>query len=134
MPTLHLSKTFYFLLAWLFFLLGLLGAMLPVLPTTPFMLLALWSFSRSSRRFHDWLYGHRLFGPPLRQWQRHRVIPLPAKWLATLTMSASLLYLFLYSSAPVILKWAALAFMAYGAFFIWTKPSRAKMADTPEKH
>ena len=125
MPKLHLSKTFYFLLAWVFFLLGVIGAMLPVLPTTPFMLLALWSFSRSSQRFHDWLYSHRLFGPPLQQWQRHRIIPLTAKWVASLTMLSSLVYLFLYSDAPQFPKWLALMVMAYGAVFIWSKPSRA---------
>ena len=129
MPRLHLSKTFYFLLAWVFFLLGVIGAMLPVLPTTPFMLLALWAFSRSSRRFHDWLYAHRLFGPPLQQWQRYRVIPRTAKWIASFTMLSSLAYLFLYAEAPLILKWLALAVMAYGAVFIWTKPSVAPVSD-----
>lgn len=124
MSAIRFSKTFYFFLAWIFFLLGLLGAVLPVLPTTPFMLLALWAFSRSSRRFHDWLYSHRLFGPPLQQWQQNRVIPLSAKLIASFTMAASLGYLFVFSSAPMPLKWLALALMAYGAWFIWTKPSR----------
>ena len=128
----RLSRTFYFLLAWVFFLLGLLGAVLPVLPTTPFMLLALWAFSRSSQRFHDWLYGHRLFGPPLQQWQRHRVIPLSAKLFASVTMAASLAYLFVFSHAPTPLKWLALALMGYGAWFIWTKPSRAETGSAEE--
>jgi hypothetical protein len=38
------------------------------------MLVALWAFARSSRRFHDWLYSHRVFGPPLRRWHEERVI------------------------------------------------------------
>jgi uncharacterized membrane protein YbaN (DUF454 family) len=127
----HLSRTFYFLLAWVFFLLGVLGVLLPVLPTTPFMLLALWAFSRSSQRFHDWLYNHRLFGPALQQWSQYRVIPLSAKLLASVTMAASLAYLFAFSFAPMALKWLALALMAYGAWFIWTKPSRA---DAVKRH
>jgi len=57
--------------------LGLLGTVLPVLPTTPFMILALWCFARSSKRFHDWLYHHRVFGPPLRQWEAMSCRALP---------------------------------------------------------
>lgn len=130
---LTLTRPLYFSLAWLCFLLGALGVVLPVLPTTPFMLLALWFFSKSSRRFHHWLYSHRFFGPPLRQWDRHRVIPLSAKWIASLTMLASLSYLFLYSKAPVYLHWTALIVMLYGTWFIWTKPSRAPAeAEQPE--
>ena len=64
-----------FVLGCLFFVTGFVGVFVPVLPTTPLMLLALWCFARSSNRFHDWLYTHRVFGPPLQQYRRHRVIP-----------------------------------------------------------
>jgi len=105
--------------------LGLLGTVLPVLPTTPFMILALWCFARSSKRFHDWLYHHRVFGPPLRQWDQHRVIPPAAKIVAVTAIAASMVYVVLFSAAP----WYAIAAMgvviAYGAWFVLTKPSRA---------
>lgn len=104
--------------------LGLLGTVLPVLPTTPFMILALWCFARSSQRFHDWLYHHRLFGPPLRQWDQHRVIPLVAKAASVTAMAASMAYVVLFSTAPWYLIAAMAVVIAYGAWFILTKPSR----------
>ena len=90
----------YFLLGWCFFGLGAVGTVVPGLPTTPFMLLALWGFARSSQRFHDWLYTHRLFGPPLQQWQKHGVISPRVKWLSVTTMTLSLAYLVFFTPTP----------------------------------
>jgi len=74
--------------------LGVLGIFLPLLPTTPFMLLAAACFARSSRRFHDWLLANRTFGPLIREWELHRSIPrrtkLTAIALMALTLAASI--------------------------------------------
>lgn len=110
-------------LGWGFVALGVVGVVLPVLPTTPFMLIALWCFARSSKRFHDWLYHHRLFGPPLRKWDRYGVIPVSAKVFACTAMSASLIYIVFFRDLPVYLVALTAAVMAYGAWFILTKPS-----------
>jgi len=75
---------------WLCVMLGGIGVVVPGLPTTVFLIIAAWAFARSSRRFHDWLYGHRVFGPPLQNWRRHRIIPVRAKVLAVSMMSLSL--------------------------------------------
>src|SRR5690606_22037628 len=88
----------YFLLGWIFFSAGLIGAFVPVLPTTPFMLLALWAFSNSSKKFHQWLYQHPLFGPPLQQWHQYGVIPRYAKIIAITFMSLSLMYMITLST------------------------------------
>lgn len=72
------------------FALGLAGVFLPVLPTTPFMLLAAACFARSSPRFHRWLLGHRTFGPIVSEWERHRAIPWRAKLWAIGLMSTTL--------------------------------------------
>ncbi len=118
------ARWIFFTLGWLFVALGLVGIPLPVLPTTPFLLLALWCFARSSQRFHGWLYNHRLFGPPLREWQAHRVIPLRAKVIALGAMTASALYVALGTSAPWYGVAAMVAVMAVGAGVILRSPSR----------
>jgi hypothetical protein len=70
--------------------LGVLGIFLPLLPTTPFMLLAAACFARSSRRFHDWLLANRTFGPLVREWEQHRSIPRRTKLTAIVLMSLTL--------------------------------------------
>lgn len=118
-------RIIFFSLGWLFFSLGLLGAFLPVLPTTPFMLLALCMFAKSSERFHHWLYHHRLFGPPLQKWHQHRVISPKAKTLSVSMMTLSLIYVILYSPIPVWMVIVTGMLMGYGAWFVLSKPSYA---------
>jgi len=117
-------RIIYFILGWIFFTLGAVGVLLPVLPTTPFMLLALWAFSRSSERFHNWLYFHKLFGPSLQMWQQHRVIPRGAKIMSVGFMSISFAYMLVYSPVGNMLKFSIAIIMLYGAWFILTKPSQ----------
>jgi hypothetical protein len=62
--------------------LGLVGAFLPVLPTTPFMILSAGCFARSSPRLHNWLLSHRLFGPTIYEWRQRRTIPRRVKAVA----------------------------------------------------
>jgi uncharacterized membrane protein YbaN (DUF454 family) len=112
-----------FVLGWLFFGLGFAGVFLPVLPTTPLMLLALWCFARSSDRFHDWLYTHKVFGPPLQCYREHRVIPMVAKCVALIFMTTSLVYLFVFLKIAVWMKILITGSMALGAWFILSKPS-----------
>ncbi len=109
---------------WLFFGIGFLGAFLPVLPTTPLMILALWCFSNGSERLRHWLYTHRLFGPSLQRWHEHRVIPVRAKMASVGAMSASFAYMALVAEVDWPYLAAAGALMLYGAVYILTKPSR----------
>ena len=62
------------------------GVLLPLLPTTPFLLLAAVCFARSSPRLYRWLLSNRLFGPYIEEWQRNRTIPLAAKRKACLVV------------------------------------------------
>jgi uncharacterized membrane protein YbaN (DUF454 family) len=112
-------------MGWVFVGLGIIGAFLPVFPTTPFMLLALWCFSQSSPRFHAWLYHHRFFGPPLQAWEQHRVISKTTKVVSVSMMSVSLAYLIFFSRSPAYFTTIAGVVMLYGAWFILTKPSQA---------
>ncbi|AQR64648.1 hypothetical protein BXU06_05925 [Aquaspirillum sp. LM1] len=69
---------------------GIIGIFLPILPTTPFILLAALCFARSSPRLYGWLLKHRLFGPMIDTWQRHRSIPRRVRWMALASMGFSI--------------------------------------------
>jgi uncharacterized membrane protein YbaN (DUF454 family) len=116
-------KYFYFALGWLFFVTGVIGAFLPVLPTTIFMILALWAFSKSSKKFHHWLYNHRLFGPALQQWQQYKVIPVRAKIIAVVMISLSMTYLYLYPVVTVLITVLIEIVMMIVIIYILSKPS-----------
>lgn len=117
-------KPLYLLLGWCSFGLGAVGAFVPGLPTVPLMLVALWAFSRSSQRFHDWLYSHPVFGPPLQQWREYGIIPLRAKVVAIVTMTASLIYMFAFAEMAIWIRAVTVLVMAVGAGFILSQPSR----------
>lgn len=82
------GRALYLTAGCLFVGLAWLGAILPVLPTTPFLLLALWAFSRSSPRLHAWLLRARIFGPFLRDWNRYRGVRQNVKMVATVMLTA----------------------------------------------
>jgi len=113
-----------FVLGWSCVALGIVGALLPVVPSTVFFLVALWAFSKSSTRFHQWLYSHPMLGRPLREWHAHRVIPLPAKLLAVTTMFASLLYVIFFVADDWLLPAVLGAVMAAVAAYIISRPHR----------
>lgn len=104
--------------------LGFLGIFLPVLPTTPFILLAAWAAARSSPRMLAWLEQHRLFGKMLHDWRHGGVVSRKAKWGATGVMSASAVLLLLTVSK----LWAAgfaIACMASVLAWLWRRPESA---------
>ena len=96
---------------------------MPLLPTTPFLLLALWCFARSSKRFHDWLYNHARFGPYLQDWRYHSVIPPKAKFLSVTMMGASFVLVATRDGvAPWILVVVAVVLLSVAAYIL-TRPS-----------
>lgn len=103
--------------------LGIVGMFLPVLPTVPFLLVALWAFSRSSPRLHDWLLGHPRLGAPLRAWKAHGAISGRSKALAVIAMSASAAWLMFFSDVALWARVAALAVIAYGLWFVLSRPT-----------
>lgn len=103
--------------------LGVLGIFLPVLPTTPFLLLAAACFARSSSRFHDWLMHHRWFGEYLRYYTDGLGIPRAIKCRAIavlwLSMGVSVVFFVPWLWLQLLLVAIALAVSMY----IWTRPT-----------
>ncbi|MEF7613371.1 YbaN family protein [Aquincola sp. MAHUQ-54] len=85
----HWQRVLWLAAGGLSLVLGLVGLLLPLLPTVPFVLLAAFCFSRGSERCERWIVEHRHFGPMVRDWRANRAVPLRAKWLATVMMSIS---------------------------------------------
>ena len=112
----------YLLLGWFFLILGIIGIPLPLLPTTPLLLLAAFFFARSSPRLHRWLLNHPLLGKTIRDWQEHGHINRPAKISATvaiiLLFSLSILLTKLHLALNIILLLIATGVL----LFIWTRP------------
>ena len=103
-------------------LLGLIGVVLPLLPTVPFLLLAAFCLARSSERLHDWLITHPRLGPPIRDWQVNGAINPKAKRYATLSIA-----MVFSISVAIGLRWQLLLIQATTLSlvltFIWTRPN-----------
>lgn len=82
----------YIFLGLLFLVLGFIGLLLPVIPTTPFILVSVWFFARSSKKLENWLVNHKIFGKSIRDWKEKGAISKKAK------MSAIPLILFSFST------------------------------------
>ena len=85
----RLMRGIYLAVGFAALILGAVGIVVPVLPTTPFVLLAAACFARSSRRFHDMLLANRLAGPIIREWVEHRSIPRRVKRWVYLLLALS---------------------------------------------
>jgi uncharacterized protein len=118
-----IMKFVYLGIGWFFVALGTIGIFLPVLPTTPFLLISLWAFSRSSPRMHNWLYTHPKAGPYLVAWSEYHVIPPKAKMLSVTLMTASWLYVTFKHANSWVLPAILAAVMGSVFFYILSKPS-----------
>ena len=104
--------------------LGIAGIVLPVLPTTPFVLLAAACFARGSTRFHDWLLAHPLFGPMISEWQQYGSIPWRTKIVAIVLMSSTLGVSVVFFVDPAWLKAALTLLGLVLATWLYRVPSR----------
>lgn len=102
--------------------LAALGVALPLLPTTPFVLLAAFAFARSSERWHTWLVHHRVFGPIITNWRQHGAIHPRAKFASVVSMVGIFLLSLALSLSPPVLAVQAVALAGAGAFVL-SRPS-----------
>lgn len=119
-----LARPAFLALGWASVGLGIVGVIFPVLPTTPFLLVALWAFSRSSPELADRIRNNPRLGPYIRDWEEFGVIPPKAKLLAVAMMAGSFAYLWFGTAAPA---WAAIlvaAILAAIAAYILARPGR----------
>jgi len=103
---------------------GIAGVVLPVLPATPFFLLAAACFARASVRFYNWLLNHRAVGPTVREWQMHRSIPYRTKLWAIALMSGTLSISTLFFVEGLVLQLLLAALGVLLAIWLWRVPSR----------
>lgn len=116
-----LSRIGWWLLAWVSLGLGLIGVVVPGLPTVPFILLAAFAAARGSRRLHVWLRRHQQFGPMIRNWQRSGAVSRKAKRMAVAMMSASAVIMLVFMPN----RWMALpgiVVMALVGAWLWRRP------------
>jgi uncharacterized membrane protein YbaN (DUF454 family) len=122
LPTRPFLRIFLICFGWLNVGFAAVGVVVPGIPTTIFLIIALWAFSQSSKRLHSWLYNHRLFGTFLQNWKRYGVIPSRAKKSAILVMLASWLLLVFTSKSWIVGGGVGLVMLCVATFIV-TRPS-----------
>ena len=100
---------------------GIAGAVLPLVPTTPFLLLATYAFAQSSPRLHTWLVTHPRLGPPIADWNAHGAISRRAKMSAIAVMAATFLVSAIAGVSGTVLLIQAVV-LCGAAAFILTRP------------
>ena len=115
------TKLLFITGGWVSLALGIAGIPLPLLPTTPFLLLAAFCFAEGSDRLHDWLVNHVHFGPPIRRWREHRAISRRTKWVGSLSLVVILAVSIVFD-APVWLIGVQGCVVIVGAAFLLTFP------------
>lgn len=110
-------------LGWLCVGLGFVGVFVPGIPTTIFLIIALWAFTKSSEKLRHWLLNHKRFGPILSNWQEHKVVPRRAKILMVVLMSLAVI-LFYYSSQSLILTIGLIIILVSVAIYVISLPSK----------
>jgi uncharacterized membrane protein YbaN (DUF454 family) len=108
---------------------GLVGLLLPVMPTVPFVLLAAFCFSHGCRRCERWMLEHPKLGPPIRNWREYHAVPLRAKQMATVMMAGG--SSFAWWMLPEPWHWMPAACCAVAAMWLWRLPTMPASSSTP---
>ncbi len=112
------------ILAFIFLALGIIGIFLPILPTTPFLLLATFIFSKSNPKIHQYLLNHKYLGPPIRDWEIRKVIRPKAKALAVTMILAAIYFKILKLNIILPIKILVIGILLSVVVFILTRKSK----------
>jgi uncharacterized protein len=118
-----LRARLWMMAGWLCLVTGIIGIVVPLLPTTDFVLLAAYCFSRGSRRWEAWLLGHPRFGPMVRDWRATRAVPLRAKWAASAMMAVSCSWAAWV--LPARTAWIPAVVCLLVTLYLWSRPTKA---------
>ena len=130
-PHEHFKRVVYFSLGWGFVALAILGMFLPVLPTTPFLLLAASCFVRSSERSRRWLLNHPWFGQILRDWEERRAVKRSVKRVAYVANLAVIAFAF-FRDVHWGVRTAIVSLCAVGFMVVWKLPTAEEVE--PRRH
>ncbi len=111
-------------IAYLSIILGVIGAFLPILPTTPFLILSAFIFSKTSPRLHLWLTSLPYFGDAIIDWERNRVIKIKAKCWAISLITLSIGYVLIFKNLSWGIKIPLGLMASFLILFIGTRKSR----------
>lgn len=112
-------------LTWSCIGLGSAGVVLPLLPTTPFILVAAWAAPKASPRLSHWLDQHPVFGPNLHAWRTQRAIPRKAKVVAIILLLSSWWILFFLGTHKGVLGALTILFLSVTVFLLTRPDARA---------
>lgn len=121
----HMRILFWRSLVVIFVVLGFIGALLPGLPTTVFLILAAWAASKGWPSMDAWLLNHPKYGQTLRDWRANGTVPRKVKWIASIMMTISGV-LMLFTPAPWQVKLFTNGTMLIVAIWLWLRPEPQK--------
>ena len=98
-----------------------IGVVVPGIPFSIFLVFAAYCFAKSSKKWHDWLYNHKYFGPFLTNWVQKKVFPTWGKYAMILVMSSSLAFLWFSTGNLKAVAWSG-GFMLFVALWAWRYP------------
>ena len=110
-------------LGWFCVGLAFIGIFLPGIPTTPFLIVALWAFAQSSKKFHAWLLNHKRFGPLLHNWESHKVVPKKAKILMVILQTFAVVMI-QYSLNNIYITVGLAVLLIFVAWYVISLPSK----------
>jgi len=114
-------KHIWFVLGGVCLGLAFLGVLLPLLPTVPFLLLSTFFFAKSSKRVHNWLLSHNIFGDMINDWHNRGAIDKKAKYFSTLSILLVVLISIILNITTMVI-YIQIVVLSLVLLFIWSRP------------